>query len=260
MEQTPAFDPLASFRLTDQVVLITGASSGLGRRFAQVAHGAGAQVVLAARRLDRLTEVAAELPGSIAIQSDVADPAQAEGLIDETLAKFGRIDVLVNNAGTVVSTPPEDESIEEWRRVMTVNLDAAFQLSQHCAKKDMLVRRAGVIVNVASVLGMVSSEKLRQASYAASKGALINLTRELAVHWARKGIRVNALCPGFFESELTHDLIEDDGGANWLQRKTPMGRIGREDELDGAFLYLASSASSYMTGSTLVVDGGWSAA
>ena len=260
---TPAatpIDPFAPFRLDEKVVIITGTSSGIGWRFAQVLHAAGAQVVMAARRLDRLEELAAQLPGSLAVQCDASEMSQCDDLVSTTLERFGRIDVLVNNAGTVALAKPEDETMADWRRVMGINLDAAFYLSQQCAKRHMLPNRAGVIVNVASILGMVSSERLPQASYAASKGALINLTRELACLWARKGIRVNALCPGFFDSELTNELVEDDGGIAWLKRRTPMGRIGNEDELDGALLFLASNASTYVTGTTLAVDGGWTAA
>lgn len=254
-----ADDPFASFRLQDQVVIVTGTSSGIGVRFAQVLHSAGAQVVMAARRLDRLEALAAELPGSVAISCDVANEASCENLVDETLARFGRVDVLVNNAGTVASYRPEDEPMDEWRRVMAINLDGAFHLSQLVARKDMLKRRSGNIVNVASMLGLISSGRLTQASYAASKGALINVSRELACLWARKGIRVNALCPGYFDSELTHELIEGEWGSQWLVDQTPMGRIGNADELDGALLFLCSKASTYVTGTTLVVDGGWSA-
>lgn len=253
-----ALDPLAAFRLDGKVVLITGTSSGLGARFAQVLHAAGATVVMAARRMDRLESLAATLPGSIALSCDVSDPEDCKALVATTIERCGRVDVLVNNAGKVALFKPEHEPIDEWRSVMAVNLDGAFQLSQLCAL-DMIPRRDGVIVNIASILGMVSSGRLQQASYAASKGALVSLTRELACLWARNGIRVNALCPGFFDSELTRDLVEDDKGNSWLRSKTPMGRLGEEGELDGALLYLCSPASSYVTGITLPVDGGWTA-
>lgn len=255
----PPTDPFAGFRLAGRVVLITGTSSGIGVRFARVLHAAGAQVVMAARRLDRLDALASELPGSVAVPADVSFPDECARLVDHVMTRFGRVDVLVNNAGTVANFRPEDEPYDEWRRVMAVNLDAAFVLSQQCANASMFAK-SGVIVNVASMLGLVSSGRLTQASYSASKGGLVNLTRELACLWARKGVRVNALCPGFFDSELTNDLIEDEGGAKWLRSQTPMGRVGAEGELDGALLFLCSDASSYMTGQALVVDGGWSAA
>lgn len=253
-----ALDPFGSFRLDGKVVLVTGTSSGLGARFAQVLHAAGATVVMAARRLDRVEALASTLPGSVALSCDVADLDECKKLVATTLERCGRVDVLVNNAGRVALAKPELEPMDEWRNVMAVNLDAAFHLSQLCAL-DMIPRKHGVIVNIASILGIVSSGRLQQASYAASKGALVNLTRELACLWARHGLRVNALCPGFFDSELTHDLVEDDKGNSWLRQKTPMGRLGEEGELDGALLYLASAASSYVTGITLPVDGGWTA-
>lgn len=258
-EPSPVGDPFARFRLDGRIVLITGTSSGIGVRFARVLHAAGATVVMAARRLDRLEALAAELPGSVAMKADVSLPEECVRLVDEVLARFGRIDVLVNNAGTVAYAAPEDETYDDWRRVMALNLDGAFLLAQRCAKAWM-IPNGGVIVNVASMLGHVSSGQMTQASYAASKGALVNLTRELACLWARKGVRVNALCPGFFDSELTNDLIEDASGAKWLRSKTPMGRVGAEGELDGALLYLCSDASSYVTGQSLIVDGGWTAA
>lgn len=252
-------DPLAQFRLDGRVVIVTGASSGLGARFARVLHAAGATVVMAARRVDRLESLAAELPGSDAVACDVGEDSSRIALVDGVLARHGRVDVLINNAGTATSHRPEDEPMDEWRSVMAVNLDGAFHLSQLVAKKDMLVRRSGNIINVASMLGLVSSGRLTQASYAASKGALVNLSRELACLWARKGIRVNALCPGWFATEINADLMGTEWGDKYLLERTPMGRIGRPDELDGAVLFLASDASSFVTGSTLVVDGGWTA-
>jgi NAD(P)-dependent dehydrogenase (short-subunit alcohol dehydrogenase family) len=253
-----SLDPFAPFRLDNQVVILTGASSGLGLRFAHVLHAAGAKLVLAARRADRLAAAAAELPGSLVVQTDVASPAECEALVDTTLERLGRVDVLVNNAGISKAHRPESEPIDSWREVMAVNVDGLFQLTQHCAAKWMLAN-GGVVVNVSSMLGHVSSGRLHQASYAASKGAVVNLTRELGVLWARNGVRVNALCPGFFDSELTHELIDSDGGQKYLMSRTPMGRTGRVDELDGALLFLASPASSYLTGQSLIVDGGWTA-
>ena len=255
---TPSPDPLASFRLDHKVVLLTGASSGIGHRFAQVLHGAGAQVVVAARRLDRLQDLVATLPGSVAVATDVSSDDDCASLVLTTMERFGRIDVLINNAGTTVNHAPESEPMDEWRKVMAVNLNGAFHLSQLCANSWMLAN-GGNIVNVASVLGMVSSGRLTQASYAASKGALINLTRELACLWARREVRVNALCPGWFRSELTDELTGNEAGMKFLRQRTPMGRLGDAHELDGALLFLCSSASSFMTGQTLLIDGGWAA-
>ncbi len=260
-----ALDPLARFRMDGRTVVITGASSGFGDRFARVLHAVGANVVLAARRIDRLDSLAAELeaerPGSAHwVAADVADPAACEALVDAALERFGRIDVLINNAGTSdPMTPAEDQSIEEWRRVMAVNLDAPFLLSSLCAKKAMLPAASGVIVNVSSIMGLVGIGQTPQAAYQTSKAGLVNLTRELAAQWARQGIRVNALAPGFFPTDITADLFNNEFGLKFLRRRTPLGRGGAEAELDGALLLLATDAGSYMTGSTLVIDGGWTA-
>ncbi len=257
-----ALDPLAPFRLDGRVVVLTGASAGLGTRFARVLHGAGATLVIAARRVDRLAALATDLPGTMALRCDVGDTADCERLIHAVIEQHGRIDVLVNNAGTSVSAAPEDETPEEFRSVMAVNVDGLFRLSQLAAKHSMLDRKegpGGVIVNVASVLGHVSSGRLLQASYAASKGAVVNLTRELAVLWARRGVRVNALCPGWFASEMTAPLMGQESGQGFVRQRTPMGRAGHEHELDGALLLLCSDASSFMTGQSLIVDGGWAA-
>jgi NAD(P)-dependent dehydrogenase (short-subunit alcohol dehydrogenase family) len=245
-------------RLDDQVVIITGASSGLGDRFARVCHAAGAKVVIGARRLDRLEALAAELPGTIAVACDVAVDADLQTLVDRTLEAHGRIDVLVNNAGIGGPVPAEDEAPAEFRRVVDVNLNAVFVLSQ-LVGRQMLEQGHGVIVNIASMLGLVASAPIKQASYTASKGAVVNLTRELGAQWARKGIRVNALAPGWFPSEMAMDMFTDPASGDFLRRNTPMARGGEPHELDGALLFLASAASSYMTGQILTIDGGWTA-
>jgi len=172
------------------------------------------------------------------------------------LDRFDRVDVLVNNAGIGYPHPAEDESLEHWTDVIEINQTAVFHLCQLCGR-SMLERGSGVIVNVASILGLVASGQIPQVSYAASKGAVVNMTRELAVQWARRGIRVNAIAPGWFLSEMTQEMFDDEGGRTFIRRNTPMGRPGEPSELDGALLYLSSDASSYTTGTILAVDGGW---
>ena len=257
----PSLDVLAPFRLDGRTAIVTGASSGLGARFARVLHAAGATVVAAARRTERLAELAAELHGErlVAVTCDVTREVHLEHLVDTGLeAGGGAIDVLVNNAGISNIVPAEEEAFDDFRQVVDVNLNALFRLSQLCAV-PMLERGSGSIVNIASMLGMVGSAPIKQASYCASKGAVVNLTRELGCQWARKGVRVNAIAPGWFPSEMTETMWGDESSEAFIARSAPMGRPGTEEELDGALLFLASDASTYVTGQILAVDGGWTA-
>jgi NAD(P)-dependent dehydrogenase (short-subunit alcohol dehydrogenase family) len=250
--------PAEIFGLDGRVAIVTGASSGLGDRFARVLAAAGARVVGAARRADRLERLASEVEGLEPCVCDVSVDDDLERLVSSTLERFGQVDVLVNNAGVGRAHPAEDEPAEHFRRVIDVNLNAVFMLSR-IAARAMLERGSGSIVNIASMYGLVAAAPVAQASYCASKGGVVNLTRELGAQWARRGVRVNALAPGFFPSEMGSEMIEDERSARFLRRNTPVGRPGLPHELDGALLFLASDASSYMTGQTLVVDGGWTA-
>ncbi|MDQ2675576.1 MAG: glucose 1-dehydrogenase [Actinomycetota bacterium] len=256
-----SLDPLAAFRLDDRVVAVTGASSGLGARFARVAAAAGASVVAAARREDRLEELCEELRarGSecVGVACDVTREADLRELATAAGAQ-GRIDVLVAAAGIAPDADEPLESLESFRRVLEVNATGLYGAIRAVAPA-MLERGSGSIVNVASISGLVAGDGPDTPSYAASKGAVVNLTRELAVRWASAGIRVNAIAPGWFESEMTEATLASAEGRRFVAERTPMGRPGAADELDGAFLYLASDASRYVTGHTLVVDGGWTA-
>ena len=214
-------------------------------------------MVAAARRTDRLTQLADELGERVVpMTCDVLRDEDCERLVADAIALDGHLDILVNNAGIGAPIAAEDEPIAGFRDVVDVNLNALFLMSQ-LAGRHMLERRSGVIVNLASVLGQVASAPIKQASYCASKGAVVNLTRELGVQWARKGVRVNALAPGWFESEMTELMFSDQSANDFMKRNCPMAREGAPHELDGALLFLASDASSYMTGQTLTVDGGW---
>jgi NAD(P)-dependent dehydrogenase (short-subunit alcohol dehydrogenase family) len=253
-------DPAQRFRLDERTVIVTGASSGLGSRFARVAAAAGATVVVAARRRARLEALVDELreegADAVAVECDVTVDSDVDRLIAAGLEATGHLDVVVNAAGIA---PPEDEKIESpdlFRRVLEVNAVGLYSCTR-AAAGVMLERGAGSIVNVASISGLVAGDGPDTPSYAASKGAVVNLTRELAVRWAPHGIRVNALAPGWFPSEMTAETLSSEAGLQFVNERTPLGRPGRLDELDGALLFLASEASSYVTGHTLVVDGGW---
>jgi NAD(P)-dependent dehydrogenase (short-subunit alcohol dehydrogenase family) len=249
----------AVFDLTGRVAIVTGASGALGRRFAEVLGAAGAATVLAARRTDRMAAIAQCLPRAIAVECDVTVPEQRQGLVSRTLEVFGRIDVLVNNAGiSGPSVPPEDYLSERWARTIDVNLSGLFGLTQ-LVGREMLARGGGSVINIASIMGLVSAMPMTDAAYAASKGAVVSLTRELGVAWARRGVRVNAIAPGWFPSEMTAGMVDDDRSQEFIRRGCPMGRMGEARELDGALLFLASGASTYCTGQTLAIDGGWTA-
>lgn len=245
--------------LAGRVVVVTGASSGLGARFARVAHAAGAEVVAAARREDRVADLASELgERATGVRCDVTVDADVEHLANQTWERHGRIDVLVNSAGISVPMAAEDEPVDQFVRVLDVNVVGTFRTCQAVGRR-MLEQGRGSIVNIASILGMVAGAPMRQASYCASKGAVINLTRELGAQWARKGVRVNALAPGWFESEMTEGIWGDERSRDFIARNTPMARRGDAHELDTAFLFLAAAGSSYVTGQVLTVDGGWTA-
>ena len=250
-------DPLARFRLDGRVAVVTGASSGLGARFARVLDAAGARVVLAARRAERLDALASELNDAFPVACDLTDDGAAEALVAATLAHYGQIDVLVNNAGASDPLPVLDETTDKFNATLRINLVAPFELAREAGRAMITSGTGGAIVNVASIWGLVGVGQIPEAGYAASKGGLVNLTRELGAQWARKGVRVNTLAPGWFSSEMTEGMFGDERSLKWMLQRTPLGRGGEEHELDGALLFLASPASSFVTGQVVTVDGGW---
>lgn len=246
---------LDMFRLDGKVAIVTGASSGLGVAFAQGFAEAGADVVLGARRVEKMAATAAlvERAGRRAYsrKTDVADPEQCAGLVEAAMAEFGRVDILINNAGVGTAVPASRETPEEFGSVVEVNLHGSYWMAQACGR---VMTPGSAIVNIASVLGLTTAG-LPQAAYSASKAAVIGLTRDLAQQWSgRKGIRVNALAPGFFASEMTDDL--KPGYLDSLMPRVVMGRLGEARELAATAVWLASPAAGYVTGQTVVVDGG----
>lgn len=249
---------LDAFRLEGKNAVVTGASSGLGARVAQALLDAGAEVVMAARRVDRLEAVAAEHARAHAIPCDIASSESCEQLYAKAVERLGRIDILVNAAGISRPAPCAEETPEMFQDVVNVNLVGTYRLSRLFGV-HMVEHGGGSIVNIASIVGLVGLGRMPQASYAASKAGVVNLTRELAAQWARRGVRVNAIAPGFFETEMTEELFTTEAGRGWVAKLTPMGRGGSPHELDGAALFLSSDASTYVTGVVLPVDGGWTA-
>ncbi|KZF03035.1 MULTISPECIES: SDR family NAD(P)-dependent oxidoreductase [unclassified Rhodococcus (in: high G+C Gram-positive bacteria)] len=246
------------FSLTGRVAVVTGASSGLGLGFARALAAAGATVYAAARRLDRLEALSAEIPAIVPVRCDVTDDGDRKALVDRCFEESGRLDVLINNAGKPGPPNAEDETLDGFQSILDVNLVAGFHLATYAVSK-IPSGTATSIINISSVIGLVSTAPIGGASYAASKAGTLGLTRELAGQWGRRGVRVNAVVPGWFDTEMTDGLFTNDKSAGWVRRNTMLGRGGVDGEIDGAVLFLASDASSYMTGQTLVVDGGWTA-
>jgi NAD(P)-dependent dehydrogenase (short-subunit alcohol dehydrogenase family) len=245
------------FDLTGRVALITGASSGLGLRFAEVLAENGAAVALVARRAERLAELKARIDAAggraIAIAADVLDAAGMAQAFDAAEKAFGTVTVLVNNAGVAHSGRAIDLPAEEWRRVLATDLDAVFFWAQEAARRMIAAGKQGAIVNLASVLGFGVSKGT--AAYATAKAGVVQLTRALALELSFKGVRVNAIAPGWFVTEINRDFLMSEKGRT-MTREIPVGRFGEDGDLDGVLLLLASNAGRYITGATYIVDGG----
>jgi NAD(P)-dependent dehydrogenase (short-subunit alcohol dehydrogenase family) len=249
---------LDRFRLDEKVAVVTGASSGLGVAFAVALAEAGADVVLAARRVDRLEQTKALVQErgrrALVVPADVTQPQAATAVIDAAMAEFGHVDVLVNNAGKGTAYPATRETPEQFREVIDLNLNGCYWMAQACGR---VMQPGSAIVNIASVIAYKSGV-LPQAAYAASKAGVVALTRDLAVQWTgRKGIRVAGLAPGYFASEMTDQF--PDGYVDTLVERIPAGRTGDPEELAAALIFLASPAGGYVSGATLIVDGGLTA-
>jgi len=246
------------FSLQGRVALVTGASSGLGAQFAKALADNGASVALVARRADRLAALKAEIEGkggkAVAIEADVTDRAAMARAFDAAEKAFGTVTILINNAGIAQSSRRAIEvTEEEWRKVLSVDLDAVFYNAQEAARRMLAAKKPGAIINIASVLGFGVSKGV--AAYAVAKAAVVQVTKALAVELAFKGVRVNAIAPGWFVTEINDKYLTGEAGET-LKRQIPMGRFGKDGDLDGALLLLASDAGSYISGATIVVDGG----
>lgn len=241
--------------LDGQVAVVTGASSGIGRHFCGVLTRNGAEVIAAARRKENLDTLVADGSAARAVACDVTDADDVARLI-AAATELGGPDIVINAAGFGDDGAAREVAMDDFRRTIDVDLTATFGVAQAAANA---MPGGGSIINIASILGLAGSWPIQHAAYCAAKGGVVNLTRQLGAEWARDGIRVNAIAPGWFPSEQTDAMFADERALTWVKRNTPVGRPGRLDELDGALLLLASPASTYLTGQILAVDGGWTA-
>lgn len=247
------------FDFTGKNVLITGGSRGLGRAFAQGFASLGAKIILAARNIEKLEETAKLIEEAggykpVIIPCDVTDLTQIDDMLEKVDKVYGRIDVLINNAGVGHKIPAEKVPPEEWRRVLATNLDAPFYISTKVANKFMIPQNSGNIINIASMGGFMGIPG--GAAYSSSKAGLLNMTRSLAAEWAKYGIRINCLCPHYTVTDMVRPLMKYDAWMQLVKARTPMGRLAQPEEMVGACLFMASDMASYMTGSYIQVDGG----
>lgn len=248
------------FSLKGRVAVVTGASSGLGVQMAKALALQGADLVIMARRKAKLDAVAEEIRAlgvkCLSIQCDITDTEAVKKAAELVEAEFGKADILINNAGNGHVGPAEDTTDENWEKTISIDLSGVFKVSREFGKL-MIRNKYGRIINISSMYGLVGNTELPSSGYHAAKGGVINLTRALAAEWAKYGITVNAICPGYFATELTIDTLNTESFTNYMKRTVPLGRYGKEGELDSTAVYLASDASSYVTGAIIPVDGGY---
>ncbi len=248
------------FDLTGQVVLVTGASRGFGRSIAGALAGAGSDLVLTSRTLKDVEAVAAELASTgrkvLPLQADVTQVEEVEEAVRRAVATLGRIDVLINNAGINIRKPALELTETDWDQTLDTNVKGCFRVAK-AVGRHMVARQKGCIVNIASMLASVTLPE--RAAYASSKGGLVQMTRTLAVEWAPYNVRVNAICPGPFLTDLNKVILNDPEKVKFFMDRMPMKRFGKPEELHGAAIFLASEASSFITGTTIYIDGGWTA-
>lgn len=250
------------FDLSGQVAVVTGCSTGLGVQMAKALANQGCNIVAIARRKEKIDEVAKEIADTfkvktLAVQCDITDTEKVNAAIDEVVKTFGRIDILINNAGTGAVAPAEDITDEQFNGELNVDLGGTFKVSRAVAKKAMIPAKYGRIINIASMYGLVGNKVAPCSPYHAAKGGVVNLTRGLASEWGKYKINVNAICPGYFYSPLTKETLDSDFFQQNAQTMIPLSRYGNEGELDTAAIFLSSPASSYVTGVALPVDGGY---
>lgn len=249
---------MEKMRLDGKVALVTGASRGLGRGMALGLAEAGADLVVVARSLERLEGAVSEARAlgrrCLPVEADVSREEEVKRMVEEALGEFGRIDILVNNAGINYREASEHYPLDEWERVLSVNLTGTFLCCREVGRV-MIEQRRGKIINVASLTSVIGVRTI--PAYSASKGGVAQLTKVLAVEWAKYNIQVNAIGPGYFRTDLTEPLFQDPERRRWVESRIPMGRWGTPEDLKGAVVFLASEASDYITGQVLFVDGGW---